>query len=177
MLGALIGFVGAAILVSDDGNGERNDVFHSLLIVLATLCYALNSLILGKYLSGIQSFKLSSVVFTIWLAPALIILGITGFYQDFSGTPEQWKGLGFVSLLAIFGTAIAMILFYKLIQMTSAIFASVVTYLMPIIAVLWGILDGEKLTWIHAIGGILILLGVYLIQMKSPRVRKEFEDL
>src|SRR5690606_6547856 len=177
MLGALIGFVGAAILVSDDGNGGKNDVFHSLLIVLATLCYALNGLILGKYLSGIQSFKLSSVVFTIWLAPGLIILGITGFYQGFSGTPEQWKGLGFVSILAIFGTAIAMILFYKVIQMTSAIFASVVTYLMPIIAVLWGILEGEEVTWIHAAGGILILLGVDLIQMKSPRVRKEFEDL
>jgi len=75
------------------------------------------------------------------------------------------------------GTAIAMILFYKLIQMTSAIFASVVTYLMPVIAVLWGILDGEKLTWVHGLGGLLILSGVYLIQMKSPKVRKEISEL
>jgi drug/metabolite transporter (DMT)-like permease len=177
ILGALIGFAGAAILVGNDGGGGSSDVFYSLLIVLATIFYGLNGLIIGNYLSGIPSFKLSSVVFTIWLAPSLLILGFTGFFQNFTGTPEQWKGFGFVSILALFGTAIAMILFYKLIQMTSAIFASVVTYLMPVIAVLWGILDGEKLTWIHAAGGILILLGVYLIQMKSPKVRKEFEEL
>jgi len=170
--GALIGFAGAAILVSDDGNGGSSDVFHSLLIVLATIFYGLNGLIISKYLSGIQSFKLSSVVFTIWLGPALIILGITGFFNDFTGTTAQWKGLGFVTILGLMGTATAMILFYKLIQMTSAIFASVVTYLMPIVAVMWGILDGEKLTWIHGLGGILILLGVYLIQMKSTKIKK-----
>lgn len=50
--------------------------------------------------------------------------------------------------------------------MTSAIFASTVTYLMPIVAVMWGILDGERLTWIHISGGLLILFGVYLIQIK-----------
>src|SRR5690606_7611985 len=112
-------------------------------------------------------FKLSSVVFTIWLGPSLLILGITGFFNEFSGTPEQWKGLGYVTILGLVGTATAMILFYKLIQQTSAIFASVVTYLMPVVAVMWGILDGEKLTVIHALGGILILAGVYLIQTKS----------
>ncbi len=172
IFGALIGFAGAAILVSDDGNGGSSDTFHSILIVLATVFYGLNGLIVSKYLSGIQSFKLSSVVFTIWLGPALIILGITGFFNDFTGTAAQWKGLGFVAILGLVGTATAMILFYKLIQMTSAIFASVVTYLMPIVAVMWGILDGEKLTWIHGIGGILILLGVYLIQMKKEARNK-----
>lgn len=173
ILGALVGFVGAAILMSDDGNGGKSDVFNSLLIVLATAFYGLNGLIISKYLSGIQSFKLSSVIFTIWLGPALIILGFTGFFNEFQGTSEEWKGLGYVSILAIVGTAIAMILFYKLIQQTSAIFASVVTYLMPIIAVMWGVLDGEKLTLVHALGGILILAGVYLIQINSKKVKEE----
>lgn len=167
ILGAILGFVGAAVLMSDDGNGGRSDLFHSLLIVLATAFYGLNGLIISKYLSGIPSFKLSSVVFTIWLGPSLLILGFTGFFQEFTGTAVQWKGLGYVSILGLVGTATAMILFYKLIQQTSAIFASVVTYLMPIVAVMWGILDGEKLTWIHAVGGLLILVGVYLIQMKQ----------
>src|SRR5690606_13830341 len=99
----------------------------------------------------------------------LVILGFTGFFSEFEGTVEQWKGLGFVSILGLVGTATAMILFYKLVQQTSAIFASVVTYLMPIVAVIWGILDGEKLTWIHGVGGILILLGVYLIQMAPKK--------
>lgn len=173
IVGALIGFVGAAILMSDDGNGGKSDVFNSLLIVLATAFYGLNGLIISKYLSGIQSFKLSSVIFTIWLGPALVILGFTGFFNEFESTPEQWKGMGYVTILGLIGTATAMILFYKLIQQTSAIFASVVTYLMPVVAVIWGIIDGEKLTIIHALGGILILAGVYLIQMNSKKVKEE----
>ncbi|MBA5629343.1 DMT family transporter [Moheibacter lacus] len=175
ILGALVGFGGAAILMSNEGTEGENDLFHSFLIVLATAFYGMNSLIISRYLAGIKSFSLSSVMFTIWLGPALIILGFTGFFNEFKGTPEQWEGLGYVAILAIVGTALAMILFYKLIQQTSAIFASVVTYLMPVVAVIWGIIDGERLTMVHAVGGILILLGVYLIQMNSKKVRKELD--
>lgn len=173
ILGAFIGFIGAAILMSDDGTGQSSDLFHSLLIVLATILYGMSGLIVGNFLSGIKSFKLSSVVFTIWLGPSLLILGFTGFFSEFEGTPVQWEGLGYITILGLIGTALAMILYYKLIQQTNAIFASVVTYLMPIVAVMWGILDGEKLTWIHAIGGVLILAGVYLIQMKSKKIKTE----
>lgn len=66
-----------------------------------------------------------------------------------------------------------MILFYKLIQQTSAIFASVVTYLMPVVAVFWGILDGEKLALVHVFGGLLILFGVYLIQKKPNPIKQK----
>lgn len=166
-LGCLIGFLGAIILMGFDGNGGSSDWLWAGVIVLATAFYGMNGLIISKFLSGIQSFKLSSVVFSIWFFPALIILGLSGFFQDFEGTTEQWKGVGFVAILGLVGTATAMILFYKLIQQTSAIFASVVTYLMPVVAVIWGILDGEKLTIYHALGGILILVGVYLIQSKN----------
>lgn len=169
VLGALIGFAGAAVLMSNKENGGENDVFHSLLIVLATAMYGMNGLIISKFLSGIPSFRLSSVVFTIWLGPSLLILGMTGFFEEFKGTAEQWKGLGYITTLGFVGTAIAMILFYKLIQQTSAIFASLVTYLMPLVAVIWGILDGEKLMLVHALGGILILAGIYLIQMKPVK--------
>lgn len=168
IMGAVVGFAGALILMGDDGNGGHNDLFGSALIVLATALYAMNGLIITKYLSGIPSFKLSSVVFTIWFGPALLILGFTGFFETFEGTAGQWQGLGYVSVLGLMGTALAMILFYKLLQLTSAIFASMVAYLLPVVAVLWGVLDGEQLTWMHAVGGVLILAGVYLIQ-KKPR--------
>lgn len=165
IIGALVGFGGAMLLMGDNGNADGSStLFHSTLIVLATAFYALNGLIISNYLSGIPSFKLSSVVFTIWLGPALIILGFTDFFQTFQGTPEQWQGLGYVTILGFVGTALAMILFYRLLQLTSAIFASMVTYLMPLVAVIWGLLDGEKLAGIHVIGGLLILLGVFLIQ-------------
>src|SRR5690606_3453713 len=115
--------------------------------------------------------KLSAAVFTIWFGPSLLIFGFSGFFGTFSGTAAQWQGLGYVAILGLVGTALAMILFYKLLQMTSAIFASMVTYLMPIVAVMWGVLDGERLGWSHAFGGMLILLGVYLIQRKPSRKR------
>ena len=174
IIGAVIGFIGAAILMGDDGNGGKSDVFHSSLIVLATAFYGMNGLIITRYLSGVPSFKLSSVVFTIWFGPSLLILGFTGFFTTFEGTAAQWTGLGYVAILGLVGTALAMILFYKLLQLTSAIFASMVTYLMPIVAVMWGILDGERLVWTHAAGGALILLGVYLIQ-KKPKERQPIE--
>lgn len=165
--GALIGFIGAIILIGRGGEGESSDWLHALLIILATIFYGMNGLIISKYLTGIPSFKLSSAVFTIWFGPSLLILAFSGFFQDFEATPLQLRGLGFVTILGLIGTATAMILYYKLIQQTSAIFASSVTYLMPIVAVMWGLLDGEKLTWMHAVGGALILLGVYLIQAPS----------
>lgn len=168
VIGAVIGFAGAAVLMGGGGSDGRSDLFHSLLIVLATAFYGMNGLIISRYLSGIPSFKLSSVVFTIWFGPALLILGLSGFFGTFTGTPEQWKGLGYVAILGVVGTALAMILFYRLLQLTSAIFASTVTYLMPIVAVMWGLLDGERLTWIHGLGGVLILAGVYLIQKQRP---------
>jgi len=169
ILGTLVGFVGAIVLMNFKGEEGDSNLLYSGIIVLATAFYGLNGLIVSNKLTSIQSFRLSSVVFTIWLFPSLIILGLSGFFQEFEGTEEQWEGLGFVSILGLIGTALAMILYYKLIQQTSAIFASVVTYLMPIVAVMWGFLDGEVFTWTHVIGGLLILLGVYLIQMKTQQ--------
>lgn len=169
VVGAVIGFIGAAMLMGNDANGGKSDVFHSLLIVLATAFYGMNGLIINRYLSGIPSFKLSAAVFTIWFGPSLLVLGFSGFFTSFVGTAAQWQGLGYVAILGLVGTAAAMILFYKLLQMTSAIFASMVTYLMPIVAVMWGVLDGERLGWSHALGGMLILVGVYLIQRKPSR--------
>lgn len=169
ILGAIIGFAGAFLLINNGGANESSDFLFSLMIVFATLLYALNGLIISEYLSELPSFRLSAAVFTIWLGPSLIILGFSGFFSDFTGSPEQLRGLGFVSILGLIGTATAMILYYKLIQMTSAIFASTVTYLMPVVAVCWGFLDGEKLSWVHLAGGALILTGVYLIQLKPEK--------
>src|SRR5690606_7691215 len=149
-IGAIIGFVGAAMLMGGDGDDGKSDVLHTLLIILATAFYGMNGLIINRYLFGIPSFKLSGAFFTTLFGPSLIILGFTGFFSTFTGTADQWQGLGYVAILGLVGTALAMILFYKLLQLTSALFASMVTYLIPIVAVMWGVLDGERLGWPHA---------------------------
>lgn len=75
----------------------------------------------------------------------------------------------YVSLLAVFGTGIALILFNKLIQSASPVFASSVTYTMTVIAVLWGVMDGETLNFLQLLGGAIIILGVFLTHKKTPQ--------
>ena len=100
----------------------------------------------------------------------VLILIISGFFDVFEGTEQQLKSLGFVAILGLLGTALAMILFYRLIQSTGSMFASMVTYLMPVISVFWGFLVGEKISWIHLFGFGMILSGVYLTQKKEKEV-------
>ena len=166
ILGAVIGFFAAVLLIGGDGFSGENSLFHCLLIVLATALYGLNSLILTEYLNDVPSFQLSSALFTIWLLPAIAILIFSGFFQSFEGTTEQLHSLGYVAILGLVGTALAMILFYRLIQATGSMFSSMVTYLMPIVSVFWGFLVGEKITWVHLAGFAMILSGVYLTQKK-----------
>ena len=169
ILGAVIGFVGAVILIGSDGLTGENSFWHCMIIVFATALYGLNSLILTKYLNDIPSFQLSSSLFTIWLLPSILILLFSGFPTEFIGSSEQWQSLGYIAILGLVGTATAMILYYKLIQSTGPIFSSMVTYLMPIVSVFWGFIVGEKITWLHIVGFLLILSGVYLTQKPDKK--------
>ncbi|MEM0519614.1 DMT family transporter [Aequorivita flava] len=168
ILGALIGFVGAGILMYfSETTSEESKLGYALLVVLATACYAVAALIIKAKLQHIPSMKLSGAVFTIWMVPSLLILIFSGFFSDFQPNTETWEALGYLSILTILGTTIAIILYYKLIQNTSPVFASTVTYLLPLVAVVWGLLDGEKFSLWYVIGGLLILWGIYLIREKK----------
>src|SRR3546814_13541123 len=106
VVGAVIGFVGAAMLMSGDADGGKSDVFHSLLIILATAFYGMNGLIINRYLSGIPSFKLSASVFTIWFGPSLILFGFTDFLATFPGPATLCQGLGSVPFPVLVVTAL-----------------------------------------------------------------------
>lgn len=167
VFGALLGFLGAAALMGFSGtNQEESHWAYALLVVLATASYALAALIIKEKLQHVPSMQLSGSVFAIWMIPSFIILFFSGFFSEFHASPAQMEALGYLGILSVIGTAIAMILYYKLIQITSAVFASTVTYLLPIVAVIWGILDGESFSAWHIIGGFMILVGIYLIQEK-----------
>ena len=167
IIGSIIGFFGANILMFFAGGpGEESSFWHAMLIVLATMSYALSGLIVKEKLNHVKSMDLGGLVFTIWFFPSVVILLFSGFFESWIGSREQWEGLGYVSILALVGTAMAMILFYKLIQQTSAVFASTVTYLMPLVAIMWGVLAGESLNIWFIVGGVMILAGIYLIREK-----------
>lgn len=171
VLGAFIGFAGAALLMYfSETTSEESKIGYALLVVLATACYALAALIIKQKLQHVPSLKLSGSVFSVWLIPSLLVLVFSGFFTEFKATPETWSALGYLSILTVMGTAIAIILYYKLIQNTSPVFASSVTYLLPLIAVVWGLLDGEKFSIWYVVGGLLILWGIYLIREKKIKI-------
>ncbi|GGW26479.1 DMT family transporter [Arenibacter certesii] len=171
-IGAIIGFIGAgSLMYFSEANREESQLFYAFLVVLATACYAVNALIIKEKLQDIPSLQLSSAVFSVWMVPSFIILVLSGFFQNFEASTPTYEALGYLGILTIMGTAVAMILYYKLIQNTSPVFASTVTYLLPLVAVIWGLLDGERFTIWYMVGGILILIGIYLIgKNKKPKL-------
>lgn len=172
MFGAIIGFIGAALIMYfSEASTEESNLGYALLIVLATALYAMAALIIKERLNHVRSKDLSSAVFTVWLIPSVVILVLSGFFTNFDTSAEAIESLGYLSILTVLGTAIAIMLYYKLIQNTSPVFASTVTYLLPLIAVIWGLLDGESFSIWYVIGGLLILWGIYLIREKKKDIR------
>lgn len=173
ILGILIGIIGCLVLVyaGASGNPSKN-YWYALLVVIATWCYASNINLVKKYLSDVTPFAITVGNFTFLLFPAILTLYFTGYtfnqtslitniFFDITIHP-----LVFVALLGIVGTGIANIYFYKLIQMSSPLFASNVTYLIPIVATIWSFIDHEKVTLLQIIGTGIILLGVYIPNKK-----------
>lgn len=166
--GAFIGFVGAASLIYfSEANTEGSQFWYVMLVILAGASYGINALVIKEKIPNLSSIKLTAAVFTFWSIPSFVILYFTGIFENFEMTPERTEAIGYLGFLTIFGTGIAMFLYYKLIQNTSAVFASSVSYLLPIVAVIWGILDGEKFTYWYVIGGVLILIGIYMIRERK----------
>jgi drug/metabolite transporter (DMT)-like permease len=172
VMGALIGFAGAGMLMYfSETTSEESKLGYALLVVLATACYAVAALIIKEKLQDVPSIQLSGAVFSVWIVPSLLILIFSGFFTNFEANPKTWEALGYLSILTVLGTAIAIILYYKLIQNTTPVFASTVTYLLPLVAVVWGLLDGEKFSLWYVLGGLLILWGIYLIREKKKYIQ------
>ncbi len=163
LIGVFLGFIGALFLIFiGEDTGLSGDFRYSLLIVLGTICYALSLNTVKTYLQDIPSLTISSVSFFIIGIPASIYLFNTDFLNVLQEHEHGWASLGYVATLSILGTVLASIIFFKIVQETNPLFASMVSYLIPIIAVLWGILDGESFFMMHTVGMAFILIGVYI---------------
>lgn len=173
VLGAVIGFIGAASLIFfTKGNSENSQFGYAMLIILGGASYAINSLIVKEKLPNLDAIKLTAAVYSFWAIPSLVILYFTGMIQNFEMKTAYVEPLFYMAFLTVFGTAIAMLLYFKLIQNTSAVFASISSYLLPVVAIIWGILDGEEFSFWYILGAILILIGIYLIREKpnNPKI-------
>ncbi len=172
LIGVVISFSGACILAFSGGEGGEFKLIPILLLLLATLCYAVSTTTVKSKLSDIPAKILSAFVFSfVLIIPSMVALVFAGFFNNLQVNTSLWEGLGFVSLLSVFGTGLAMMLNYRLLSVSTPLFASTVTLLMPVVAIIWGVLDGEKLTMMQGFGAVVILAGlIFLRQM--PAVKK-----
>ena len=164
--GVLIGLIGCLLLVLSGASAHPEQNYYYVgLVVIATICYATNVNLIKRYLPDLNSVSITTGNFAVLLVPALIILGTTDISQRLSFAETQ-DSILFVMILGVLGTGIANVLFFKLIQISSPVFATSVTYLIPIVAFFWGLLDNEMLTPIQFFGAFIILIGVYLSAKK-----------
>jgi drug/metabolite transporter (DMT)-like permease len=165
--GLLLGLIGAAGLIvggKDFNLGSIN--FYAMLIVLATILYALNINIVKIYLTHLTGVQITSLAFMFIWPVALIYLTTTDFAPVFHN-PDWPVHFGALAVLGIIGTSAALMMMNSLIRYVSPVFASSVTYIIPAFAIMWGFIDGEKITLHHLGNMAIILLGVYLINRKK----------
>jgi len=167
-IGLTIGFIGTAVLVMAGSGGLVENInLYGLFVVLATIFYGINVNIIKFKLVGMRALTITSISLLIVLPFAAIYLfGFTDFMYKLINAEGALFSLGLLVLLGVMGTAIALVLFNKLVQITTTIFTSSVTYLIPLVAVLWGFLDGEILLFAHYSGMVIIFVGVFITNRK-----------
>lgn len=166
-VGLLLGFFGSGVLMFASGTGGIEFNSYALFVVLATLFYATNLNLIKFKLADISARAITSLSLFIVGPMALLHLFFnTGFIQKTVYEEGALLALGALSVLGIVGTAIALVLFNQLVKITSPIFTSSVTYIIPIVAVIWGLIDGERLFFWHYLGMTFIIFGVYLVNRK-----------
>ncbi len=167
IFGVFIGLAGSVLLIINGAlSHPEANYYYALLLVLASICYALNVNIIKHYLSDLKPLTITTGNFVVILIPAFIVLIFSGFF-DAIQEPATQEVIIYIAILGILGTALANILFFKLIQLSSPVFASSVTYLIPVVAFMWGLVDNESITLIQALGAAIILVGVYLSAKKN----------
>lgn len=168
IIGVLIGFIGAAGLVFiRSGGGITGEATAAILIVIATCCYGLSVNVIKTLLADQDALLISAIALLIVGIPYGIFLSTTDFSVRLLELPEAKMAFLSLATLSIFGTAFASILYFSLVKSAGPLFASAVTYLMPVIALAWGIADGEALNPLHIFALLAILAGVGLISWRG----------
>lgn len=179
LIGIFTGFFGVMILFTQK-NTTYTQAQYAIFPLLATIMYGFNMNLVKVKLSHLPSKDILTGVFGLigWLyLPIILYLGVfKGFdfhkisldfwTQSSDLTTQKMKSLEAMFILGFIGSLIASFVFYKLLQRTSALFASTNTYIIPLMSIFWGFVDGEAISWIHFLSLTIILLGVYLVSLK-----------
>ncbi len=170
VLGIVLGLAGTVVMLQLGGSGGTEtptgigNAWYGLYIVVATIGYGVSVNVIKYRLGGLTPMAVTAVLLLLIGGPALAyLLLFTGFVHKLAAVPGAWAAFGYIALLATMSTAVAMVLFNRLIQQSTALFASSSTYLIPIVALAWGALDGEAFNGWHLVGMAVILVGVLII--------------
>jgi len=167
IIGVTIGLAGCLLLIlgADTAPGSGSDNWYAMLAFAGALSYGININLVKKYVSDLPPMAIATGNLAVLFLPALCILTVSGFFSHWKDVHVQHSA-GFVAILGIVGTGIANLLFYRLIKVSTPVFASSVTYLIPIVAFFWGLSDGETLSIWQISGALIVLLGVWLSSRK-----------
>lgn len=175
--GVIVGLLGTAgLILSGASINPDQNYMYSLLVIMAAACYAMNVNILKTRMSDISPLGIAAGNFSVLLIPALILLYSTGFFELPVYTSEIELSIIYVAILGIIGTGVAMIIFNKLVQISDPVFTTSVTYTIPVVALGWGILDGEVFSFWQLISALVILIGVFIVNRSKDiisRYRKQ----
>ena len=171
VLGVIVGFLGIIVLINNELLESSFSLLYVMFVIIAAFCYAINANVLKYKLPNIPALGIVFMSFLFMFIPAFIILFFSDFpFADFASNPLIIESIIYIIILALFGTAIAKVLYIKLLAISTPVFSVSTTYLMPIIAIFWGLLDGESFQPIQFIGTLIILMGVYLVtKKKAPK--------
>lgn len=164
--GVIIGFMGLCFLFVSKGKIDFSYIGYASLAFLATVFYGLNVNMVNRHLHEVPSFHIATSAFVSLMIPSLIVLFFTGYFDlPLSNKDVMWSTAA-SALLGISGTAIATILFYILLKKAGTLFSSLVTYGIPFVAIFWGVLAGETITWLQIVCLGVILAGVYVARRR-----------
>lgn len=178
LIGIVLGIFGAYVIMYSKLEGinlTKNELLPFGLVLLATLCYAISLNVIKYKLSELRPMTITSAAFLSVGLPSLIYLLSTDIIGQISAQKHIWEGIGLVSLLAVMGTAVAVYLFNHLIKISSPLFASSVTYFIPVVATIFGIIFGESISYYEIVGMLVLIVGVLLINKQFDKAKKVVE--
>lgn len=176
IIGVLVGLIGAVALVTmgDGKDDQTKNVMYSLLVAAATLCYAISVNGIKAYLGHVSSLTATVWSFTL-IGPvaAIYLFGFTDVVAHATQHPEGMRSLGFVSILAIVGSALSVVVYNTLIKLSGTVFAASCTYLIPIVAIGWGLFDGEIINLAQILAVIVVIAGIWMINSSGKSKESE----
>ncbi|MFD1553767.1 EamA family transporter [Putridiphycobacter roseus] len=175
MIGFSLCVFGLSMILFRQVNEADNDFFYALYVVIATACYAISMTLIKHKLQHLKPKEITALAFFFMLPFAIALTYFSGGFAAINMEVHTLQALGYLFILSVIGTALAVLLFNQLVSISTPLFTSSVTYIIPVIALFFGVLDGESFNMVHLIWIVLIFLGVYFMGKKGKNDVKSQE--